>query len=113
MAEVEDIKVLDRDQANADLLMAGLFRRDGDVLRINATIKDNKAGTIISAGKVLISAREIYAKDLLPAGASFSSESASFHPLRPELDIPPPLTGGGQGERVRFLCPITLQSNKS
>ncbi len=66
MAGVEDIKVVDRDQGNADLLLTGLFRMDGDVLNVNATLKDMKTGTITAAGRVLIHATGIQAKDLMP-----------------------------------------------
>lgn len=65
LALVEDIIVLDQDQVDSDLMLTGIFRRDGEVLRINATMKDMKTGAILAAGRVLIHAGEIHTKDLL------------------------------------------------
>ena len=66
MAGVEDIKVQGKEQTTSDLLLTGLFRMDGKLLRVNATLKDMKTGAITSAGRVLIRTEEIHAEDLLP-----------------------------------------------
>lgn len=78
LASVEDIIVLDKNQSDSDLLLTGIFRRDGEVLRINATMKDMKTGAIISAGRVLISDDEIQDNDSLPTHSSLNPLSPPF-----------------------------------
>lgn len=54
MAGVEDIKVLDGNSTDSDLVITALFRLDKGILRINAVMKNKKTDAIISAGRVLI-----------------------------------------------------------
>ncbi|MBI5755702.1 MAG: DUF4384 domain-containing protein [Nitrospirae bacterium] len=70
MAQVEDIKVMERDKSSSDLFLTGLFRVDGNVLRINATLKDVETGAIVTAGKVSILGANISNRDLQPHGAA-------------------------------------------
>jgi len=69
LAQVEDIKVLEKGNTVSDMFLSGLFRRDGDVLRVNATLKNLKSGTIVTAAKVSINAVNISSRDLLPQNA--------------------------------------------
>ena len=70
IAQVEDIKVMERDKSSSDLFLTGLFRVDGNVLRINATLKDVETGAIVTAGKVSIVGANISNRDLQPHGAA-------------------------------------------
>lgn len=73
MAGVEGMRVVENDK-DSGFLLTGLFRMDGDSLRINAILKDNATGAINAAGKVLINDREINSKDLLP----YADKTASY-----------------------------------
>lgn len=84
MAMAEDIKVLELGQTTSGLLLTGLFRMDGDILRINAALKDMKTGAIRGAGRVLIKGDGIHDKDLLPA------KTLQFPPIQKgdEVELP-------------------------
>ena len=69
LAQVEDIRVLEKGNTVSDMSLSGLFRKDGDVLRVNATLKDGKSGAIVTAAKVSINAVNISGRDLLPQNA--------------------------------------------
>ena len=73
MAGVEGTKIVEHEQ-DSGFLLTGLFRVDGNILRINATIKDIITGAIYAAGKVLIDAKDIPSGDLLP----YANGAASY-----------------------------------
>src|SRR3972149_5594020 len=100
LAQVEDIKVLENGNTVSDMFLSGLFRRDGDVLRVNATLKNLKSGTIVTAAKVSINAVNISSRDLLPQNAmsAKSDQTNSYDTAVEQI-----LTIDGNGDDVSPL----------
>ncbi len=99
LAQVEDIMVLEKGDAGSDMSLSGLFRMDGEVLRVNATLKNVKSGAIVTAAKVSIDAVNISDRDLLPQNVMpVKSDQTNSYDIAVEQILS--ITGNGDGDDV-------------